>query len=90
MFRLAFFAVMFFSTTSLAATCVQNSSSDCEPLGYTQSSCPNGGVACPYDKTKWHCAKWTCEDGRYSSTKTNNKCVTATYKGMTCYDCSSN
>ena len=46
-------------------------SPDCASLGYTATSCPNGGVKCPFDTTKWHCDK-SCEDFgfKYSCTGT--------------------
>lgn len=28
---------------------------NCTTLGYTQTSCPSGGVKCPWDTSKWHC-----------------------------------
>ena len=34
---------------------------DCASLGYTASSCPNGGVKCPWDTNLWFCNK-SCED----------------------------
>lgn len=83
---LALFGALFGSTGAYAATCVEENS--CENLGYTQSSCPNGGIACPYDTSKWHCAEWSCADGRYSASIISSQdCVEVSYKGMTCYDC---
>ncbi len=77
-----------FSTMAMAKKCVENNSANCAGLGYTKSSCPYGGVACPFDASKWHCAEWSCEDGRYTDTQTTNNCVQVSYKGLTCYDCS--
>lgn len=77
-----------FSSVSVSAkTCVENNIQNCEQLGYTEKSCPYGGIACPFDATKWYCAKWTCADGRYSSSETSESCIKVTYKGLTCYDC---
>lgn len=50
--------VTFFSGESFAA-CVTAPS--CATLGYTETSCANGGVRCPFDTTKWHCDKENCE-----------------------------
>lgn len=79
-----------FSTMAMAKKCVENNSANCAGLGYTKSSCPYGGVACPFDASKWHCAEWSCEDGRYTDTQTTNNCVQVSYKGLTCYDCQKN
>lgn len=35
-------------------------SPDCASLGYTAASCPNGGVKCPFDTSKWHCNEDVC------------------------------
>ena len=81
-------ALCLFSARVMAKNCVENNSLNCTQLGYTESSCPYGGVACPFDTTKWHCAKWSCEDGRYTDTADPDKdCIEVTYKGLTCYDC---
>jgi hypothetical protein len=83
---LALFGAIFGTADVYAATCVEDNS--CENLGYTKSSCPNGGIACPYDTSKWHCADWSCADGRYSpSIISSQDCVEVSYKGLTCYDC---
>ena len=83
---LALFGALFGTADAYAATCVEENS--CENLGYTKSSCPNGGIACPYDTSKWHCAEWSCADGRYSASIISSQdCVEVSYKGMTCYDC---
>ncbi len=86
-FFMALAAVIFYSVSAMAKTCVENNTTRCDKLGYTASSCPYGGIACPFDTSKWHCAKWTCADGRYSSSKTSDSCVKVTYKGLNCYDC---
>ena len=59
-------------------------------LGYTESSCTHGGVACQYDTSLWYCAKWSCADGRlYSAANkpSGAECVETAYKNLTCYDC---
>lgn len=85
---LAFSTVLSFPAAALAAVCVENNTLKCADLGYTESSCPYGGIACPFDISRWYCAKWTCEDGRYlSSPRTDVECIAVTYKDMTCYDC---
>ena len=73
-----------------ADLCVEDNISKCKELGYTESSCPYGGVACQYDTSLWYCAKWTCADGRLYSAEnkpTDAYCVETAYKNMTCYDC---
>ncbi len=73
-----------------AALCVEDNILKCQELGYTESSCPYGGIACQYDPSLWYCAKWTCRDGRYYSASdkpTNAECIEVTYKNLTCYDC---
>lgn len=73
---------------SEAAVCVENNTLKCDALGYTETSCPNGGIACPFDVSRWHCAVWSCEDGRYySSQNANTDCAKIEYKGLICYDC---
>lgn len=50
--------------SSAFAACT--SAPDCQSLGYTESSCPNGGIKCPFDTSKWRCSecgadyKYTC------------------------------
>lgn len=82
--------ILLFSNTVEASLCVEDNVTKCAELGFTQSSCPYGGVACYYDSTLWHCAKWTCADGRYYATsdKPNGaKCIEVSYKGLDCFDC---
>ena len=90
------FAVLLFLLIPFVAKadsiCVEDNTTKCRELGYTESSCPNGGVACQYDTSLWYCANWTCADGRLYSAenKPENKCgncVATAYKNMTCYDC---
>lgn len=73
-----------------AATCVEDNISKCAELGYTEKSCPYGGIACQYDRSLWHCARWSCRDGRYYTAKdkpSGYDCIEVDYKGMSCYDC---
>ncbi len=78
------------SSSVQAALCVENNTLKCDELGYTESSCPNGGIACPFDISRWHCAEWTCEDGRYfSEQQPDADCVEVEYSNSktVCYDC---
>ena len=85
---LALLGSIFYTTEVSAAICVQDNTADCEGLGYNQSSCAYGGVACPFNTAYWHCASWSCSDGRYSSSAVAGQdCIEVTYKGLTCYDC---
>jgi len=88
--RVLLFLLIFASVgTANAAVCVENNSSNCGALGYTKKSCPYGGVRCPYDTSLWYCGEWTCADGRYEDAAVAGKeCVSVSYKGMNCYDCS--
>ena len=44
---------------------------DCASLGYTATSCPNGGVRCPWDTNLWHCDKDNCGEAyKYTCTGT--------------------
>ena len=72
----------------MAALCVEDNVLKCDRLGYNKSSCPEDGIACPFDTTKWHCPQWTCQDGFLYSEKLNNDCVSTDYHGLECYDCS--
>ncbi len=57
-------AIMLFPL-SASAECTPTPS--CEDMGYTASSCENGGLKCPFDSTKWYCVpcdssyRYTCE-----------------------------
>ncbi len=85
---LVLLGVMFNAANANAALCVEDNTTKCKQLGYTESSCKYGGVACLYDKSLWYCATWSCSDGRYSSSSlTNHDCLEVSYKGLTCYDC---
>ena len=81
------------------------SSQDCATLGYTESSCPNGGVKCPFGNA-WFCVdqcgigfKYTCTGTGYgtqpASAACNGKytsCVCAdkyTWSGTACTKCGS-
>ena len=90
------FAVLLFLLIPFVAKadsiCVEDNTTKCRELGYTESSCPNGGVACQYDTSLWYCANWSCADGRLYSAENKpadkcGNCVATAYKNMTCYDC---
>ena len=85
---LIFSTVLSFPAAALAAVCVENNTMKCDALGYTESSCKYGGIACPFDTSRWSCTQWTCEDGRYKSKAgINDNCLEVEYKDMTCFDC---
>lgn len=76
-----------------AQTCGQDCTPapSCATLGYKEViNCPEDFVVCPFDsKYKW-CKEYTCEDGRYYSSKLDGyNCISVTYHGLNCYDCSS-
>ena len=88
------FAVLLFLLIPFVAKadsiCVEDNTTKCRELGYTESSCPNGGVACQYDTSLWYCANWSCADGRlYSADNRPDgaECVETAYKNLTCYEC---
>lgn len=56
-------------STSAFAACVTPLS--CATLGYTASSCPNGGLRCPFDPTKWYCSGCGA-DYKYACNSTND------------------
>ena len=86
----------FLSTNLMADNlCVEDNVLKCKELGYTESSCPNGGLACQYDTSLWYCAKWTCADGRLYSAENKvetrcTTCVETSYKNLNCYECKEN
>ena len=85
--------LLLIAPSTQASLCVEDNTLKCAELGYTESSCPYGGVACQYDTSLWYCAKWTCEDGRLYSANNkpaNTECIETAYKNMTCYDCKEN
>lgn len=85
---LVLLGVVFNAANANAALCVEDNTTKCKQLGYTETSCEYGGVACLYDKTLWYCAKWSCADGRYSSSQlANHDCEEVSYKNLTCYSC---
>ena len=85
---LTYSALLFLPINVLAALCVENNTLKCDELGYTETSCKYGGVACPFDVSRWYCAEWTCEDGRYfSSPQDGMECVDVVYKDLNCFDC---
>ncbi len=84
--------LLMLSLPAQAAVCVENNTVNCNALGYTESSCPYGGVACPFDVSLWYCATWSCEDGRYSSDSSmdceeGERVRAVNYKDLTCYYC---
>ena len=86
---LSAFIFIFCPLNAFSALCVENNILKCDDLGYTESACPYGGIACPFDISRWYCAEWTCEDGRYFSEQQDGmECVEVTYKDLDCFDCS--
>ena len=84
----AFSTVLSFPAAVWAALCVENNTLKCDNLGYTESSCPYGGIACPFDVSRRYCAEWTCEDGRYKNKAgINDDCLEVEYKDISCLDC---
>ena len=76
------------------AQCV--STQDCTALGYTETSCPNGGVKCPFGN-KWFCggvAEKQCSDLGYPFTCTGTEyaggsgvaCADKYYQTCSCAD----
>ena len=49
---------MFGETGKASAQCV--ATTDCASLGYTEASCPNGGIKCPFGNT-WSCKAENCD-----------------------------
>lgn len=86
---LSAFIFIFYPINAFAALCVENNTLKCDDLGYTESTCKYGGIACPFNISRWYCAEWTCEDGRYfSSPQDGMECVDVVYKDLNCFDCS--
>lgn len=87
------FSLILFPALAQAKTCIDDNRTKCAELGFTKG--PGGcgsfsAVACPYDPTKWYCAEYTCEDGRYTSTNDTtywSTCKTVWYKNKNCWDC---
>ena len=89
------FLLISFSANAADDLCVENNVDKCKELGYTETSCPNGGVACQYDKSLWHCAQWNCADGRLFTEENKldencGNCVETAYKNLNCYECKEN
>ena len=61
---------VFGESGEVSAQCV--ATQDCASLGYTEASCPNGGIKCPFGNT-WNCGNFT-----------NEKCLALGFK----YNCS--
>lgn len=55
---------LFLGESKVLAQCA-NINFDCRAAGYTQTSCPSGGVRCPTDNSLWYCPQSTsfCEVG---------------------------
>ncbi len=55
---------LFLGESKVLAQCA-NVNFDCRAAGYTQTSCPSGGVRCPTDNSLWYCPQNTafCEVG---------------------------
>ena len=51
---------MFGEMGEVSAQCV--ATTDCASLGYTEASCPNGGIKCPFGNT-WSCKENSCDRG---------------------------
>ena len=49
-----------FSVGNVSAQCV--ATQDCASLGYTETSCENGGIKCPFGNT-WACKSESCDRG---------------------------
>ena len=82
------FAILLLASPAYAKICTENNLSGCNTLGYTATECKFGGIACPYDTTKWLCSKWSCTDGRYyAEPQGDYPCIQVSYKGLDCYDC---
>lgn len=82
--------ILFYTSISFARQCIDDNRLKCTALGFTQTSCPYGGVACPYDKSKWYCANWTCEDGRLYDNADEQywtDCDPTSYKDKNCFNC---
>ena len=50
-----------FAMGNVSAQCV--ATQDCATLGYTETSCENGGIKCPFGD-KWACKSESCDRGR--------------------------
>ena len=73
----------YYPLNTYSALCVENNTLKCDNLGYTKSTCPYGGIACPFDISRWYCAEWTCQDGRYKDKPgINDDCLEVEYKDM--------
>ena len=50
-----------FAVGNVSAQCV--ATQDCATLGYTETSCENGGIKCPFGD-KWACKSESCDRGK--------------------------
>lgn len=88
-----------FTTTVMAETCT--SAPDCAALGYTKSSsdCPDGGIKCPFDTSKYYCPSEKapeCPIGSYKDCeaihdywRNDFSTQTSLADGTKCYQCRS-
>lgn len=68
--------------------CVQDNFEKCQELGYTQTFCENGGIACPFDSTLLSCSAWSCEElGLFSAKPDNMECEKVQMPTITCFKC---
>ena len=85
--------MLFFSYPVQASLCVEDNFSKCAALGFTEKKCDYGGVACYFEPSLWHCAKWTCADGNFyteADKPAGADCNPVSYKGMECFNCITN
>ena len=68
--------------------CVEDNFEKCQELGYTQTSCTSGGVACPYDPSLLSCSLWSCEElGLFASKPDYMECEKVQLPTIACYKC---
>ncbi|MBR2299565.1 MAG: hypothetical protein IJ870_03205 [Alphaproteobacteria bacterium] len=74
-------------TSYKSELCVQNNL-QCATLGYTATSCPYGGIACPFDKTKLSCTLWSCKDfGLFETKPADMECEKVSNADIVCFKC---
>ena len=77
--------------------CYENNISKCEELGYTATgltqaeACPYGGIACPFDGSRWSCTVWKCSDFNLYDLQNRPKNAVCNnlvnVKNIQCYSC---
>jgi len=74
-------------TSSQSRYCVQRN--NCSDLGYKETSCPYGGISCPFDRTKLSCSTWSCPDlGLFETNMEGMDCEPVdSGNGVTCFKC---